>query len=167
VRPYSEIFRTIKTRYDHLPGRNPQLICAQGFHMNCDVLKLRKSHWTTDDPTKITSPNGGIFFSIWISEKTAAAHRAEYNIHSYKHKQLTAYRIASQDFCRQFRAEFAAVSKHWPHVSTDFASQTLMQGWFEIRPKTFVADTLKLMKRFEQPADMIDHLLAQRSRPEK
>jgi hypothetical protein len=164
VHRYGELFVQIKTAYDQLPARDRSLICAQGFHMNCNVLKLRKAHWSVDDPTKIESPMGGIFFSIWISEKGAAAWRADYNIHSYKHPQLTAYRIASQDFCRQFREEFATVSSAWPNVSTDYSSQTLMQGWFEIKPNTFVTDTLRMMKRFEKVAGIIDELLVQRQK---
>ena len=41
--------------------------------MNCDVVKLRKAAWTNDDPKKIDSSSGGIFFSIWVSNNSAAS----------------------------------------------------------------------------------------------
>src|SRR5687768_6634375 len=69
--PFHELFREIKRRYDTQPARDAELICAQGFHMNCDVLKLRKPAWTNDDASRINSPTGGIFFSIWVTEDGA------------------------------------------------------------------------------------------------
>jgi hypothetical protein len=153
-----------RKRYEKLPSRDPELICAVGFHMNCDVLKLRKAAWANDDPTKINSPTGGIFFSIWVSDEGARDGRANYNIHSYGHYKLKRYRIASHDFCNDFRASFKRLRKYWPHVSTEFGSQTLMEGWFAIDARTFPKDTLKLMTQFEDVAAVIDELLKKRSK---
>ena len=71
MRRYGKLFNTIKNRYDKQRGRDAELVCATGFHLNCDVLKLRKATWTNDDVNKINSPTGGIFFSIWITDDGA------------------------------------------------------------------------------------------------
>jgi hypothetical protein len=156
-----------RQRYEKLPARDPELICADGFHMNCDVLKLRKAAWTNDDPTKINSPSGGIFFSIWVTEDGAGSARANYNIHSYAHRKLKSYRIASNDFCDHFRSEFEKLRQSWPNVSTDFGCATLMQGWFPIKESSFPKDILKLMKQFEEVAAIIDDLLKRRMKAPK
>ena len=167
MRHYGQLFQEIKARYDKQPTRDPELICAQGFHLNCDVLKLRKRTWTNDDPTKINNPNGGIFFSIWITDEGAISHRAEFNIHAYYLPKLTNYRIGAKDFCQQFRIAFNKLHSDWPNVSTDFGSMTLMQGWFHIHEKTFTRDVLALMKQFEPVASIIDDLLKQRVKAPK
>jgi hypothetical protein len=153
-----------RKRYEKLPDRDPELSCADGFHMNCDVLKLRKSAWTNDDPTKINSPTGGIFFSIWVGEEGARSGRAKYNIHSYGHRKLKSYRIASNDFCNDFRVAFKRLRKCWPNVSTDFGCVTLMEGWFNIDQKSFPRDVLRLMKQFDDVAVIIDELLKRRTK---
>src|SRR5262249_26296321 len=145
MRRFGAMLRGARKRYEALPSRDPGLICADGYHMNCDVLKLRKAAWTNDDPTKITSPTGGIFFSIWVTDEGARSGRANYNIHSYAHRQLKSYRIASNEFCDDFRVVFRKLRKRWPNVSTDFGCATLMEGWFKIDEKTFSRDALRLM----------------------
>ena len=164
MRRFGAMLSDARKRYEKRPSRDPELICADGFHMDCDVLKLRKAAWTNDDPTKINSPTGGIFFSIWVGDEGAASGRAKYSIHSYGHYKLKRYRIASNEFCNAFRASFKKLRKFWPHVSTAFGSQTLMEGWFEIDATTFLQDTLKLMTQFEDVAAIIDELLKKRSK---
>ena len=161
------ILTAVRKRYEALPDRDRGLVCADGFHMECDVLKLRKGAWTNDDPTQITSPTGGIFFSIWVSGDGARDGRASYNIHSYGHYKLKQYRIASKEFCRDFRDAFEPLRHSWPHVSTEFRSQTLMEGWYAIDEKTFPQDTLKLMHQFDNVAAIIDHLLKLRTKGTK
>src|SRR3954465_5558685 len=155
MRRFGAMLSEARNRYEKRQSRDRELVCADGFHMDCDVLKLRKAAWTNDDPTKINSPTGGIFFSIWVGDEGARSGRAKYNIHSYGHYKLKRYRIASNDFCNDFRASFKKLRKFWPHVSTKFGSQTLMEGWFEIDPATFPQDTLKLMTQFADVAAII------------
>jgi hypothetical protein len=164
VRPFGAIFQDVRRRYEIQATRDPDLICADGFHGNCDVLKWRKASWTNDDPTNIKSPMGGIFFSIWITEDGGRAGRAEYNLHSYGLGKLPAYKIAAREFCGQFRAAFSGISGSWPNVRTDFGPGTLMQGWFKIHPKSLADQVLTVVGEFREVAMIIDHLLAQRTK---
>ena len=129
--------------------------------MNCDVLKLRKAAWTNDDISKISSPTGGIFFSIWVTQVGAREGRADYNIHAIRLRKLAGYRITGNDFCDQFRAEFGKLRTSWPNVSTDSGCLTLMDGWFEIDIQAFARDVLKLLNQFREVAAIIDDLLKQ------
>ena len=168
MRHFGTILSDVRKRYEKQRSRDRRLVCADGFHMDCDVLKLRKAVWTNDDLTRINSPTGEIFFSIWISEDDARSGRAKYNIHSYGLRQLKAYRIAANDFCDQFRIAFRKVRKSWPNVSTRFGCATLMEGWFETGEKSFGCNALALMYRFEKEImPIIDDLLKQRLRPPK
>ena len=88
MRPLAAMLSDVRKRYEKQPSRDRQLVCANGLHMNCDVLKLRKATWTNDDLAKINSPTGGIFFSIWIPRAEARSGRANYNIHSYRIREL-------------------------------------------------------------------------------
>ncbi len=164
MRRFGGMLRDARKRYERLPSRDPDLICADGYHMKCDVLKLRKAAWTNDDPTKINSPTGGIFFSIWVTEEGVSSGRANYNIHSYGHRKLDRYRIASNEFCDDFRVAFKKLHKFWPNVSTEFGCTTLMEGWFEMDQKTFPREVLRLMKQFDDVAAIIDDLLKVRTR---
>jgi hypothetical protein len=132
--------------------------------MECDVLKMRKRAWTNDDLTSIRSPTGGIFFSIWVTEKGGQEGRAEYNIHSYGLQKLKAYRIKGRDFCEEFRGRFETMRKAWPNVSTKYGCTTLMEGWFAMDKKSFARDALAMMDQFEGVAGIIDELLEKRVR---
>src|SRR5947207_11701935 len=49
------------------------------------------------------------------------------------------------------------VGAAWPNVSTDYGCCTLMQGWYDINPKSVASDALRLMKQFDnQVAPIID-----------
>jgi hypothetical protein len=167
MREYVDILHNVRARYENQRARNHSLICAAGFHMNCAVLKLRKPSWTDDDPTQITSPTGGIFFSIWITAEGPRQHRADYNIHALALRKLKSYKITGIDFCRQFRKAFAPLRAHWPNVSTDMGPTTLMQGWFDINEKRFPRDALAMMNQFSDVASIIDELMKQRLKPIK
>jgi hypothetical protein len=75
---------------------------------------------------------------------------------------LKSYRIASNDFCNDFRVAFKKLRKCWPNVSTDFGCVTLMEGWFDINEKTFAREVFRLMNKFEDLAAIIDDLLKRR-----
>lgn len=104
---------------------------------------------------------GNLFFDLGY-RRGARSGEANYNIHSYGHYKLKPYRIASRDFCDDFRAAFKRLRKSWPNVSTEFGSQTLMEGWFKINARTFTRDVVKLMEQFKDVATIIDELLMAR-----
>ena len=72
---FEPIFAEIKSRFDSRFDERPSvangLICKQGFYTNSLVLKLQKASWTNDSMNEIRN-RSGIFFSIWITEKSAA-----------------------------------------------------------------------------------------------
>lgn len=78
------LFPKIKFRFDR---RSSDLICKQGFYKNSFVLKLQKPCWTNDSMNRVENQTG-IFFSIWINEKTVRRNRAYYNIHALKLRHL-------------------------------------------------------------------------------
>lgn len=153
-----EMLSSAAERYESRRGRT--LDCRVGMYSDCAVLNLQKPAWKNDGPAPVPH-QCGIFFSIWITPKGAERNRAEYNIHASKLRQLQAYRLTSIAFARAFRKSFAEQEGDWANVSTEYGPQTLMQGWFEI-DKSFVADAVKLMGRFDRKvAPIIDALLAE------
>jgi len=104
----------------------------------------------------------GIFFSIWVSPDDATRSKANYNIHALKLRKLERYRITSRDLAADFRRAFERVREAWPNVSVDYGPQTLMQGWIEIDAKSFRADVVSLLHRFEELSPIIDNLLEKR-----
>lgn len=138
-----------------------QIKPAVGSWYDSVVLKLQKDGWTSDN-AKAGPAACGIFFSIWIDAKSLKQARALYNIHALRLRELPGYTITSRDFAAGFRAKFSASSKRWPHVSTDFGPQTLMQGWFELaEPERFGRNVDQLIHVFVKMHGTIDALLAQ------
>ena len=160
---FEPIFAEIKSRFDERPSVADGLICKQGFYTNSLVLKLQKASWTNDPMNQVRNQSG-IFFSIWITEKSAARNQANYNIHALKLRHLKGYSITSRDFAEDFRNRFASLQKPWPNVSVDYGPLTLMQGWIDIHPQSIEKSILRLMKSFEQLSPLIDHLLQSRRR---
>jgi hypothetical protein len=152
-------FRNIESTYNVIPHRDKSLICKQGFYGSCPVLKLQKPAWTNDDMKSIPNQTG-VFFSIWIDEKSAARRQANYNIHALKMRQLKNYKVTSIDFAKNFRKRFKPLQRDWPHVSVDYGPLTLMQGWLPIVADQFEDDCLGLMNRFGVISPIIDDLLA-------
>ncbi len=163
LQQFEPIFAEIKSRFDKRPSVADGLICKQGFYINSLVLKLQKASWTNDLMSQIRNQSG-IFFSIWITEKSTARNRANYNIHALKLRHLKGYSIASRDFAEDFRNRFASLQKIWPNVSVDYGPLTLMQGWIDIQPQSAEKNILHLMKSFEQLSLLIDQLLDSRRR---
>jgi hypothetical protein len=161
LQQFEPIFAEIKSRFDKRPSVADGLICKQGFYINSLVLKLQKASWTNDLMSQIRNQSG-IFFSIWITEKSAARNQANYNIHALKLRHLKGYSIASRDFAEDFRNRFASLQKIWPNVSVDYGPLTLMQGWIDIQPQSAEKNILHLMKSFEQLSLLIDQLLDSR-----
>ena len=159
VQQLGAVFAKIKARFDE---RNRDgLICKQGFHKACSVLKLQKPSWT-NDPTYRVQNKSGIFFSVWMNEVSTRKNHANYNIHALKLRQLEGYSITSRDFANDFRKIFASMRNAWPNVSVDYGPLTLMQGWIKIDQNSFEKDTLALMERFKHLSPLIDRLLESR-----
>jgi hypothetical protein len=160
-------FADAKAGYEQQPARDASIICRAGPHMDCAVVKLQKPEWTNDDLTKMGNRTG-IFFSIWVGEAGAAKGRADYNIHAMSVRKLKSYRLTGNEFSDRFRKAFNKVRAGWPNVSTDYGCCTLMQGWYDINPKSFASDAMKLMRQFDkQVAPIIDRLLDQSRRAGK
>lgn len=158
VHPLRAVFPKIKRRFDERQSSRNGLVCKQGFYMGCSVLKLQKPSWTNDRMDQVQNKSG-IFFSVWIDEKATNKSRANYNIHALKLRQLKGYSITSRNFASSFRSSFVSIQETWPNVSVDYGPLTLMQGWFDINPKTFEDDALAFLERFAQLAPLIDRLL--------
>jgi hypothetical protein len=121
-----------------------------GDYKGCPFLKLDKAHWHNRGEVEIP---GEIFFSIWVDEDG----RINYNIHAFKLRHLTQYRIQSREFAAAFRARFD--SKGWANVSTDHGPLTLMQGWVSDEK-----EINSLIKGFCSVVPIIDELLEERKR---
>ena len=77
-------------------------------------------------------------------------------------RKLKSYRLTGNVFSDRFREAFDKVRAGWPNVSTDYGCCTLMQGWYDINPKSVASDAVKLMNQFDnQVAPIIDGLLKQ------
>jgi len=157
---FVEYFQRIKSAYEAGTRRDKSLICKARFHTQYPVLKLQKASWTNDDMQTVPNQTG-IFFSVWLDEKSARKNRALYNIHALKLRQLNGYKLTSIAFASEFRKRLKSVQKDWPNVSVDYGPQTLMQGWISIDPGSFEMDVLALMKRFTEVGPIIDELLAE------
>jgi len=126
------------------------------------VLKLQKRAWSNATP-EAGPAEAGIFFSVWIDDGGLRQKRVFYNIHALKLRALSAYALQSREFAAAFRSAFAGAERDWPHCSTDFGPQTLMQGWIDWVPARLEEDVAELVKRFLPLADLIDRLLVDRT----
>ena len=158
VQQFHPLFPKIKSHFDERASGYSGLICKQGFYHGCPVLYFQRASWTNDRMDQLKNETG-IFFSIWMDEKTASKNRAHYNIHALKLRKLAGYKIASRDFANDFRSRFVSARSTWPNVSVDYGPLTLMQGWIETELNTFEADALVLIEKFEHLAPQIDRLL--------
>lgn len=126
------------------------------------VLKLQKRRWAHPHPAP-GAGEAGVFFSVWINEKSLRHQRMCYNIHALQLRSLKGVSIQSREFAAAFRSAFAGSSGDWPHVSTDYGPQTLMEGWVDLVSDKMETDVDALIRGFLPLADVIDHLLDQRT----
>jgi hypothetical protein len=157
--PFDEVFAKIKARFDE-QSRNG-LICKQGSYKACSVLKLQKPSWT-NDPMDRVGNTSGIFFSIWMNNRSMMKNRANYNIHALKLRDLKGYSIKSRDFAFDFRNAFASMRGAWPNVRVEGGPQTLMEGWIKTDSVQVEKEMLDLMDGFESLSPLIDRLLESR-----
>ena len=160
---YGSLFAEMKSRFDRRLPVCDGLFCKQGFYMNSVVLKLQKACWT-NDRMDVLKNESGIFFSIWVNEQTAGKNRANYNIHALKLRHLDGFSIASREFSKDFRKQFAPLQDFWPNVSLKYGPLTLMQGWIEVNADNAEGEISFLMERFEEVCPIIDRLLELRRR---
>jgi len=154
--------------FDRVAARVRPVLTAREIkaHTGCwhesAVLKLQKRRWANRAPAAGPS-EVGVFFSMWIDAKALKQSRVFYNIHALKLRSLEGHAIRSREFAAAFRDAFAVSASDWPHVSTDFGPQTLMQGWIALDPMRLEGDTVDLARRFVTLAPLIDSLLDQRT----
>ncbi|MEI7984246.1 MAG: hypothetical protein WCI55_01360 [Armatimonadota bacterium] len=101
-----------------------QIEARLGTYQGCPFLKLDKSCWHNRGEVEVP---GEIFFSIWLDEND----RLTYNIHAFKLRHLTAYKLQSRKFAADFRNRLQSKLENWPNVSVAHGPLTLMQGWIK------------------------------------
>ena len=106
------------------------------------VLKLQKCHWTPAVPAA-ASADAGIFFSIWVEDKSLKKNQVFYNLHALKLRSFDRHSIQSREFAAAFRTAFARFAHDWPRVSVDYGPQTLMQGWIDLDLARLETDTTR------------------------
>jgi hypothetical protein len=129
-----------------------------GYWLNSIVLRMQKKQWankTYQQPQTET----GIFFSIWINNKSTAQKQLLYNIHALKLRELKGYAIKSRAFASDFRNSFEPYKINWPNVNLDFGPQTLMQGWEKFDSDNIENNVLHLANQFLTIDSLIDNLL--------
>lgn len=155
---YIEVFNRAARRA-HLSLQKNELEVLVGTWLNSSVLKVQKRGWAGDASASSTQ---GIFFSIWVEEKSAKKNRAFYNIHALRLRNLHGYSLQSREFAAAFRARFARQKDGWPQVSVEHGPQTLMQGWIALGGDEFENEVVRLIQCFIPLSDIIDELLDQR-----
>ncbi len=159
---YLEMFARVAARV------RPLLVARQiEAHVGCwhesAVLKLQKRRWANQPP--VAGPSEiGIFFSVWVDATGLKQRRAFYNLHALKLRSLEGYSIQSREFAAAFRSAAAESIRDWPHVSTDYGPQTLMQGWIELDSPRVEDEVAELVRRFIPLAERVDKLLDQREK---
>jgi hypothetical protein len=124
------------------------------------VLKIYKPEWSSDPQFPLDAVSR-IFFSVWISNKSIAEGRLNYNIHAFKLRQLKGYKISSRNFAEVFRHQFLNHQKDWPNVEVKYGPLTLMQGWIELEKDNINRDLLLLAQNFLKISPLIDETLNQ------
>jgi hypothetical protein len=151
-----------------------------GIWLESVVLRMHKRSWA-NKPLERPQTEAAIFFSIWVSDKSAKTSPLFYNIHALKLRQLRGYKITSREFAADFRARFQPFARHWPNVSVDFGPLTLMEGWTALHDAAagetvtgatadqaaaaIAAQVIALATGFLALAPLIDELLEQKKAP--
>jgi hypothetical protein len=135
-----------------------------GVWLESVVLRIYKRSWA-NKPLERPQTETAIFFSIWVSDKSAKTGPLFYNIHALKLRQLRGYKITSREFAADFRARFQPFARHWPNVKTNFGPLTLMEGWTALDTAAIAAQVSALATAFFDLAPLIDTLLEQRKTP--
>lgn len=159
---YLEIFDRVAARVRPLLAAR-QIAAHAGCWHESAVLKLQKRRWSNQPPAAGPS-EVGLFFSVWVDAKGIKQRRAFYNIHALKLRSLAGHAIQSREFAAAFRSAFTPSKADWPHVSTDYGPQTLMQGWIGLDSPRFEDDVAELARRFIPLAELVDRLLDQRKK---
>ena len=136
------------------------LLLKSGIALDCAVIKLLKSHWTTS-PMSVVRNQNGIFFSVWLEQKKPDKPLLRYNVHAKKFREAGHPKIAAREFAGSFRQAARDELKSWPSISYPKGPGTLFEGHVPFIEKTLAADTLRLMQAFAPLALLVDRLLLQ------
>lgn len=129
-----------------------------GIWLDSVVLRLQKKHWA-NKPDEKPHTDAAIFMGIWVNKEAIANQRLSYNIHALRLRQLKGYKLQSRAFAASFREKFKQFEQDWINVSTDFAPQTLMEGWVDLNNEKIQNDILKLANKFLAIEHLIDNTL--------
>jgi hypothetical protein len=129
-----------------------------GVVLNSVAVKVYKPEWSNDPKNAVTATSR-IFFSIWINLATINENRLYYNIHAFKLRHLSGYKIASRLFAEKFRDQFKIYRKEWPNVDTNYGPLTLMQGWKLLDHESLQEDIIDFVQQFYKIAPIVDMTL--------
>ncbi len=156
---YLDIFQKSVNQLDRKLFSQKQLDLKVGIWVNSVVLKIQKKSWIKEKPFE-----KGIFFSVWINDRSIDNIRLNYNIHALKLREMANYSIKSREFAEVFRSKFKPFEKQWPNISVDFGPQTLMEGWVSIGINNLEGVIKELAYKFLAIDHIIDELLEERKR---
>ena len=129
-----------------------------GIWLDSVVFRLQKKHWA-NNPDEKPHSGSAIFMGIWLDKKAIADNKLFYNIHALRLRQLNGYKLQSRAFAMSFREKFKPFQQKWSNVSTNFAPQTLMEGWKEFGQNSLQEDVYKLAENFLDIEDLIESTL--------
>jgi hypothetical protein len=129
-----------------------------GIWLDSVVLRLQKRHWA-NKPNEKPHTDSAIFMGIWMDNEAIANNKLFYNIHALRLRQLNGYKLQSRAFAMSFREKFEPHKQNWSNVSTDFAPQTLMEGWKEFKLEDLQEIVCELAHNFLDISDLIESTL--------
>lgn len=153
---YLMTFLDVKSEVEGLLLKQHKLRVFVGDWYESAVLKIQKESWATK------AFQDGVFFSIWIDDKSLKKSRVNYNIHALGMRLWSAYQVKPVEFAKCFRERFKAVPIDWPNVDLGRGPQTLMQGWIDLVPETLGRDTASLVSDFMSIHSIVDGMLEDR-----
>ena len=155
---YFSLFQQVADQLDKRQLDEKQLLVDTGIWSGSVVFRIYKQHWVNNPDLK-PQTGSAIFFSIWVNEAEAEAHKFHFNIHALKLRKLNGYTLTSRKFADDFREQFKSDAHTWPNVSMKFGPQTLMEGWEIMDPDFPVENILKIANNFIEIDRLIENLL--------
>lgn len=157
---YLEQFEKAAKAFDKKIPDKKGIEIQTGIWLDSVVMRLQKKHWA-NNPYEKPHSGSAIFMGIWIDKNAIESHKIRYNIHALRLRQLNGYKLQSRAFAASFRVKFKKYEYKWKNVSTDFAPQTLMQGWIPFNKKNLQKDILELAINFLEIEYLIEQTLAE------
>lgn len=155
---YLKEFKKAAQLLDTKPFNEKNIQIQTGIWLDAVVLRIQKRHWA-NNPEEKPHSGAAIFMSIWLDEKSITNQRILYNMHALRLRQLNNYKLQSRAFANSFRKKLTPLKKLWPNISTDFAPQTLMEGWTTLSPQNLQNDIFQLANNFLSIENLVEKTL--------